>query len=272
MVEGSQHTLQIMEAQTRFDLNAAIEKWRLELAAQPNLGLADQRELEAHLRDTVAELQQRGLNEEESFWLAGRRLGQPQQLNKEFAKTHPANSWRERLLWVLAAFLAWRLWNGIAMVTMGFVSHLIHKTAWANGSFQFSWFAPDFVRFYLPSATIQISRIITSPITRALLCFAPIVWLAASLARGRAETVSYLLQFVFKSRRWFAMVAGGFLGFYWSYTLLLMNSLTMQTPSVVRTVRISPESVVDGWLMPLFLIALIVWLMPPENRKISRGA
>ena len=107
-----------MENQAGYDLNAAIERWRLGLAAQPNLALADQRELEAHLRDTVAELQRRGLNDEESFWLARRRVGQPQQIADEFAKADPANGWRERLLWVATAFLAWRLWNGIAMVTI----------------------------------------------------------------------------------------------------------------------------------------------------------
>jgi hypothetical protein len=59
-----------MENQTRFDLNAAIENWRNELAAQPNLASDDRRELETHLRDAIAGFQQRGLNDEESFWLA----------------------------------------------------------------------------------------------------------------------------------------------------------------------------------------------------------
>jgi hypothetical protein len=63
-----------METQTRFDLNAAIANWYQELAAQPDLTAVVRRELETHLRDTVAELQARGLNNEESFWLARRRV------------------------------------------------------------------------------------------------------------------------------------------------------------------------------------------------------
>ena len=35
-----------MENQTRFDLNAAVENWRHELAAQPPLAPDDRRELE----------------------------------------------------------------------------------------------------------------------------------------------------------------------------------------------------------------------------------
>ena len=44
-----------MENQTRYDLNAAVENWRNELAAQPNLASDDRRELETHLRDLISE-------------------------------------------------------------------------------------------------------------------------------------------------------------------------------------------------------------------------
>ena len=93
-----------MENQTRFDLNAAIENWRNELAAQPNLASDDRRELETHLRDAIAGFQQRGLNDEESFWLARRRVGQPPKLGEEFVKADPAKfganeSLLDGLLW-----------------------------------------------------------------------------------------------------------------------------------------------------------------------------
>jgi hypothetical protein len=91
-----------MENQLRFDLNAAIESWRRELAAQPNLASDDRRELETHLRDAVAGFQQRGLNDEESFWLARRRVGQPQQIGEEFVKADPGKVWRERVFWMAA--------------------------------------------------------------------------------------------------------------------------------------------------------------------------
>jgi uncharacterized membrane protein len=100
MAGRSQHPVQIMENQTRFDLNAAIESWRNELAAQPNLASDDRRELETHLRDAIAGFQQRGLNDEESFWLARRRVGQPQQIGEEFVKADPAKAWSERLFWM----------------------------------------------------------------------------------------------------------------------------------------------------------------------------
>ena len=75
-----------MATKTRFELNAAVENWRQELLAQRNLSPDVQRELSAHLQDTFEELRGRGLNEEESFWLARKRTGELQLLNLEFKR------------------------------------------------------------------------------------------------------------------------------------------------------------------------------------------
>ena len=90
MAKSPQYIVQIMETRTRFDLSGAIEGWRKQLAAQPGLTADNRRELEAHLQDSIATLRQSGLTEEESFWLACRRAGQPQQLAEEFVKADPA--------------------------------------------------------------------------------------------------------------------------------------------------------------------------------------
>src|SRR5256885_1723670 len=113
MADGSQYTRQTMENQTGFNLNSAIQNWRQELTAQ-GLTAEARRELETHLHDCVAELQQRGLNAEESFWLARRRVGPPQGLSQEFAKADPVGVWRERLFWIILGVFAVQLWFGLA--------------------------------------------------------------------------------------------------------------------------------------------------------------
>jgi hypothetical protein len=99
-----------MENQTRYDLNAAIENWLAELAAQPNLTSDDRRELETHLRDAIAGFQQRGLNDEESFWLACKRVGQPPQLGEEFRKASLTITRWESLFWLAFVVLAMPMW------------------------------------------------------------------------------------------------------------------------------------------------------------------
>lgn len=103
-----------MAIEPHFDLNTAFENWRNELAAQPELSSDDRRELEKHLSDSMAELRQRGLSEEEAFWLARRRIGQPQELAEEFEKAEPLRAWRERAFWAAASVLAFLLWMEIS--------------------------------------------------------------------------------------------------------------------------------------------------------------
>jgi hypothetical protein len=74
-----------MEPQTRFDLNRALASWRRQLNAQSGLTADHRRELETHLWDSIADLRQCGLNEEEAFWLARRRVGALSELGQEFA-------------------------------------------------------------------------------------------------------------------------------------------------------------------------------------------
>jgi hypothetical protein len=61
------------------------------------------RELESHLRDSIAELRQRGLNDDESFWLARRRADPRQRLGEEFHKVEDVTSL------VLIGLLTWFL-------------------------------------------------------------------------------------------------------------------------------------------------------------------
>ena len=110
MAGRSQLPVQIMENQTRYDLNAAVENWRNELAAQPHLAPDDRRELETHLRDAIAGFQQRGLNDEESFWLAHRRVGQPEKVGAEFRKVSLTKTRWESLFWFAFVVLAIPMW------------------------------------------------------------------------------------------------------------------------------------------------------------------
>jgi hypothetical protein len=114
MADCSQHLEQIMENQTRFNLNDAIENWQQEVAGQSSLTAEVRRELETHLHDAIKGFQQHGLSDEESFRLACHRIGQPQQLGEEFLKANPAahHSLTLKILAGISALLA--LWFGAA--------------------------------------------------------------------------------------------------------------------------------------------------------------
>jgi len=129
MAGRSQLTVQIMENRPRFDLNNAVESWRKELASLPNLAYDIRRELEAHLQDALTEFQERGLNDEESFWLAARRIGQPQKLSEEFEKAYPCGVWSERIFWMALGIISWQLTlilSTVAKIMLNYLTPGLH--------------------------------------------------------------------------------------------------------------------------------------------------
>jgi hypothetical protein len=103
-----------MENPTAFDLNHAIRRWRGGLSQSPHFREENLAELEAHLRDSMAELQSRGLTDEEAFLLAARRLGNPARLDSEFAKVNRGQVWLNHVLWMLVGIQVWGLVGTIA--------------------------------------------------------------------------------------------------------------------------------------------------------------
>ena len=89
-----------MENQTSFDLNAAIQRWRGELAKSSSFRADDLDELESHLRDSESSLQAQGLTAEEAFLIAVRRAGSGDVLATEFAAINGSSVWLDRLLWM----------------------------------------------------------------------------------------------------------------------------------------------------------------------------
>lgn len=92
-----------------FELNEEIAKWRAMLAGSGKLNKADIDELESHLREETECLASGNLSEEESFWIARRRLGGAGDLAGEFAKINRSAVLRGRLFWMAGGALAYTL-------------------------------------------------------------------------------------------------------------------------------------------------------------------
>jgi len=99
-----------METPPRFDLTQAIAAWREELLQRPGLAPADAQELEGHLRESVVDFQQQGLDASAAFALASQRLGEPQAIATEFFHAEPGKVWRLRLWWMVLGVFFWSAW------------------------------------------------------------------------------------------------------------------------------------------------------------------
>jgi len=99
-------------------LEDRIGEWRSYLLRRQAIGAMDVDELEDHLRTQVAELQEAGLDEEEAFLIAVKRLGGLDSLSQEYAQEYSERLWK-RLVVAPEAGEGGAAWKKEALVAVG---------------------------------------------------------------------------------------------------------------------------------------------------------
>src|SRR3712207_7363010 len=79
-------------------LESQIAQWRAYVSKAPAVNGRDVDELEAHLRDQIAELDAAGLAEDEAFLVGVKRMGDLDDLSREFAREHSGRLWKQLVL------------------------------------------------------------------------------------------------------------------------------------------------------------------------------
>jgi len=250
-----------METQTGFDLIASIAKWRQELTAQAGLTLDDRRELETHLQDSVADLRHLGLNDEEVFWLARRRVGVPQQLSEEFVKENPARVWRERLLWIALALLGLQLWEA-ACFSLGSPFVLV---SWTMRS--------------VPEWLAALRDMWHAPFGNEFIYIVTAIWFAVQVRRGRMNRLISSWEFLSQSRLRFlsatiplvlVVVALEIIGRlpFWEFMLNPVHRDLLHS----RYVADFSYSFLLSVSSPLALVFFIAWLIPERRNTTEQLA
>src|SRR5680860_576383 len=75
-----------------------IAEWRAYVAKAPAVDGRDADELEAHLRDQIAELDAAGLTPDEAFLVGVKRMGDLDTLSREFARENRGRLWKQLVL------------------------------------------------------------------------------------------------------------------------------------------------------------------------------
>ena len=79
-------------------LESQVAAWREYVEKAPSVKGHDVEELEGHLRDQIAELGAVGLTVDEAFLVAVKRLGELDDLSREFAREHSGRLWKQLVL------------------------------------------------------------------------------------------------------------------------------------------------------------------------------
>src|ERR687893_2915722 len=80
------------------DVEVQIGEWRAYVAKAQVVDGHDVDELEAHLRDQIAELDAAGLTADEAFLVGVKRMGDLDTLSREFAREHSGRLWKQLVL------------------------------------------------------------------------------------------------------------------------------------------------------------------------------
>lgn len=103
----------------RSPIEEQISQWREFLRRRQAIHPSDVQELEAHLRDQVTALTDAGLAEDEAFLVAVKRMGDLDELSREFAQEHSERLWKQLVIGAGASGEARHTTRGHAGVVLG---------------------------------------------------------------------------------------------------------------------------------------------------------
>jgi hypothetical protein len=278
------------------DLEAQIDRWRGYVQRRQAIAAADVEELEDHLREQVEDLLANGLDHEEAFLVAIKRLGNLDAVSREFAREHSDRLWKQLVL-VPEDDSAAPVWRELAVV-LGFAvgAGVAVKAGltWSNegeglvrnlGLLVFPFLAAYFGwkrRLTLPVAATLLASFVALAVvlnvypyerfgsTEILAALhAPVLlWVLVGVAYmgGRWRSDARRMDFVRFT---------GELAIY--YTLLALGGgvLIGLTVAVLQAVGIDPGPVLADWILPFAVPGALVvaaWLVEAKQNVVENIA
>lgn len=278
-------------------LETNIGQWRAAVLRGPAIDEADADELEAHLREQVADLETAGLTGEEAFLIAIRRLGQVDQLTAEFAREHGDRVWKQLTLTPDTGRRqpALLLMLGFA-VAAAVISQVARVVAESTGGL-FTWFLRDTSLFILPVLAAYFAYTKRMPWRRIIALAAVVVILALAVNLypfTDGASTDLLIWIHLPIALWFVVGAaylGGelrssgrrmdFLRFSgeWAiyYTLIALGGAVLVALTLLVLTPISPEApdVVGTWVVPSGAAGAVIvaaWLVEAKKSIIENLA
>jgi hypothetical protein len=280
------------------ELEAQIDRWRGYVQRSQAISPADVDELEDHLREQIADRQATGLDDEEAFLVAIKRLGNLDAVSHEFAREHSERLWKQLVLvpegsadagtppWrELAVVLALAVGAGIA-VKAGF--------AWIDdggaltrnlGLLVFPFLAAYFAwkrRFTGAVAAAMLIPVAALAVALNIYPFAP-GGSTGMLAALHAPVILWLLAGVgYVGGRWrsdkrrmdFVRFTGE-LAVY--FTLLALGGavLIALTVATLQVISVDFEPVLADWVLPFAVpgaLLVAVWLVEAKQHVVENIA
>jgi len=280
------------------DLEAQIDSWRGYVQRRQAIATADVEELEDHLREQIEDLLATGLDHDEAFLVAIKRLGNLDAVSREFAREHSDRLWKQLVLVPDDAdenrARAWRELTVVIGFALGAGLAVKAGLAWSDGgtglirnlgllvfpflAAYFGWkrrltlpvAATLVVSFAALAVLLNVYPFATGGSTEVLAALhAPVLlWMLVGIAYvgGRWRSDARRMDFVRFT---------GELAIY--YTLLALGGgvLIGLTVAVLSAVGIDPGPVLADWVLPLTVPGALVvaaWLVEAKQNVVENIA
>jgi hypothetical protein len=280
------------------ELEAQIDRWRGYVQRNRAISPADVDELEDHLREQIADRQATGLDDEEAFLVAIKRLGNLDAVSREFAREHSDRLWKQLVLvpdgsddanaspWrELAVVLALAVGAGVA-VKAGFAWIDDSAALMRNlGLLVFPFLAAYFAWKRRLTGAVAATLIVPFAALAVVLNLYPFTpgGSTAMLAALHAPVILWLLTGVaYVGGRWrsdkrrmdFVRFTGE-LAIY--YTLLALGGAVLigLTLATLRLMGTDFQPVLDGWILPFAVPGALVvaaWLVEAKQQVVENIA
>jgi len=281
-----------------------ISEWRTYLRRRQAIDAKDVDELEDHLRSQVTDLREAGLDDEEAFLIAVKRLGKLDTLSREFAREHSERLWK-RLI-VTDAGESGANWGREALVALGLaaaagvaikIPELFGLKLEDGGDAAASFYVRNFSLFALPflagffawrrrldSAAMMglVTPFILGALAMNLLPFGSgghtellaalhlpmALWLAVGIAYagGAWRSHDQRMNYVRFSGEWFIY-----------YVLIALGGGVLMgfTMFVFGAIGLDAESLLNSWILPCGVVGAVViagWLVEAKQSVIENVA
>lgn len=126
------------ERYIEFNLHDQINNWVVHLKSEPSITESDSEELKSHLLDLIDEFKKTGLDEEEAFWVASKRMGSSFEWVADYEEVNKPLIQMRRSLFIFAGVLAYFLLYYFIKFSskLLFIVLLLQKT---DGYFSVNW-------------------------------------------------------------------------------------------------------------------------------------
>lgn len=280
------------------ELEAQIDRWRGYVQRNRAISPADVDELEDHLREQIADRQATGLDDEEAFLVAIKRLGNLDAVSREFAREHSDRLWKQLILVPAgsddASASPWRELAVVLSLAVGAGAAVKAGSAWLDdgaalmrnlGLLVFPFLAAFFAWKRRITGAVAATLIVPFAALAVALNVYPFAPAGSTgmLAALHAPVILWLLTgLAYVGGRWrsdrrrmdFVRFTGE-LAVY--YTLLALGGavLIALTLATLRGIGVDFQPVLEGWVLPFAVPGALVvaaWLVEAKQQVVENMA